>query len=318
MTADQRLKLRVSAVRCEARDVLLIELRDPAGAQLPPFTAGAHLEITLAPQLVRHYSLCSDPAERDRYWLGIGLARDSRGGSKRIHDTVRVGSSLTVGLPRNNFPLDGSNDLAVFIAGGIGITPVMAMIRACAASGRPWRLYYCTRNRQRTAFYEDLRALPPERIHFHFDDEQPALFDAAARLAEVPAAGHIYCCGPAPLMNAVQAATAGRDPERVHFEWFTAAEVDNSADQPFEILLRNRGKRLNVPAGRSILEVLEDAGEGVPYSCREGLCATCRTPVLAGIPDHRDSVLSAAERAANDQVLICVSRAKTAVLELDL
>jgi len=318
MAADQRLKLRVSALRAEARDVLLIELRDPQGAPLPAFTAGAHLEITLDPGLVRHYSLCNDPVERDRYQLGIGLARDSRGGSKHIHDTVRVGSSLTVSAPRNNFPLDASNDLAVFVAGGIGITPVMAMIRACLASGRPWRLHYCSRNRQRTAFYEDLRALPPDRVHFHFDDEQPALFDAAARLADVPAASHVYCCGPAPLMHAVQAATANRDPARVHFEWFSAGAADTSADQPFEILLRSSGKRLQVPAGRSILEVLEDAGEGVPFSCREGLCATCRTPVLAGVPEHRDSLLSPAERAANDQMLICVSRAKTALLELDL
>ena len=318
MATDQRLKLRVSAVRAEARDVLLIELRDPQGARLPAFTAGAHLEITLDQGLIRHYSLCNDPAERDRYLLGIGLARDSRGGSKLIHDTVRVGSALTVSVPRNNFPLDASNDLAVLIAGGIGITPVLAMIRACEASGRPWQLYYCTRNRQRAAFYEDLRALSPDRLHFHFDDEQPALFDAAARLADVPAASHVYCCGPAPLMTAVQAATANRDPATVHFEWFTASAAQPSADQPFEILLRSSGKRLRVPAGRSILDVLEDNGEGVPYSCREGLCATCRTPVLAGVPEHRDKLLSPAERAANDQMLICVSRAKTALLELDL
>lgn len=318
MVADQRLNLRVSAVRCEARDVMLIELRDPGGAALPSFTAGAHLEITLDKNLVRHYSLCNDPAERDRYWLGVGLARDSRGGSRRVHDTVRVGATLTVSAPRNNFPLDDSNDPAVFVAGGIGITPIMAMIRACEARGRPWQLHYCTRNRQRTAFYEDLRGLDPKAVRFHFDDEQPALFDAAAALAGVPATSHVYCCGPAPLMHAVQAATAGRDPDRVHFEWFTAVAVDTAADSAFTVLLRSSGKRLEVPAGRSILDVLEDAGEGVPYSCREGLCATCKTPVLAGIPDHRDSVLSPAERAANDQMLICVSRAKSELLELDL
>lgn len=184
MTAEPRLNLQVSAIRCEARDVLLIELRDAQGVALPPFTAGAHLEITLDNKLIRHYSLCNDPAERDRYWLGIGLARDSRGGSKRIHETLRVGTALAVSAPRNNFPLDASNDLAVLVAGGIGITPIMAMIRACIAAGRPWRLHYCTRNRQRTAFYEDLRGLDPACVHFHFDDEQPALFDAAATLAK--------------------------------------------------------------------------------------------------------------------------------------
>lgn len=319
MTAADRLALKVSGVHCEARDVMVLELRRPDGGALPPFTPGAHLEMYLPNGLIRHYSLCNDPAEHDRYCLGVGLARDSRGGSSFVHQQVRVGATLSVSPPRNNFPLELAAEEYVFIAGGIGITPIMAMIRACVATNRRWRLFYCTRNRQRTAFYEDLRALAPDRVHFHFDDEQEGrLFDAAAALQGVADTAHLYTCGPAPLMKAVEAAAAQRPPDRVHFEWFTAAAVDASADKPFTVVLRNSGTRYEVPAGRSILEVLEDHDAGVPYSCREGLCATCRTTVLAGECDHRDSVLSATERASNKEMMICVSRAKSEVLELDL
>ncbi|MGQ0698998.1 MAG: PDR/VanB family oxidoreductase [Panacagrimonas sp.] len=319
MAASDRLALKVSNVHCEARDVMVLELRNPDGGSLPAFTPGAHLEVYLGNGLIRHYSLCNDPAERDRYCIGVGLARDSRGGSRFVHQTVRVGATLNVSTPRNNFPLELAAEEYVFIAGGIGITPIMAMIRACESTNRKWRLYYCTRNRQRTAFYEDLRALAPDKCHFHFDDEQGGqLFDAAATLDGTADTAHLYTCGPAPLMKAVESATAHRPQDRVHFEWFTAAAVDTATDKPFTIVLRNSGTRYEVPAGRSILEVLEDNDAGVPYSCREGLCATCRTTVLAGEPDHRDSVLSAAEKASNKEMMICVSRAKSDVLELEL
>lgn len=319
MAGADRMTLEVSGARCEARDVLWLELRDPQGRELPAFTAGAHLEVHLANGLVRHYSLCNDPAERDRYCLGVGLSRDSRGGSKYIHEQLRVGATLSVTAPRNNFPLELAASESVFIAGGIGITPIMAMIRACAAARRPWRLVYCARNRQRCAFYEELCALAPDRCRFHFDDEQDGrVLDAAAVLGGIPAEAHLYTCGPAPLMKAVEAAAADRAPDRVHFEWFTAAAADTSADLPFTVVLRNSGTRYEVPPGRSILEVLEDHDAGVPYSCREGLCATCRTTVLAGEVDHRDKVLSAAERATNKEMMICVSRARSAVLELEL
>ncbi|MCC2657997.1 MAG: pobB 2 [Panacagrimonas sp.] len=319
MAGADRITLNVSGARCEARDVLWLELRDPQGRQLPAFTAGAHLEIHLANGLVRHYSLCNDPVERDRYCLGVGLARDGRGGSKYVHEQLRVGASLSVSAPRNNFPLELAAQESVFIAGGIGITPIMAMIRACIAANRRWRLFYCARNRQRCAFYEDLVALAPDRCHFHFDDEHDGRwFDAAAVLQGISHDAHLYTCGPAPLMKAVEAAAADRPPDRVHFEWFTAAEVDTATDQPFTVILRNSGTQYEVPPGRSILEVLEDHDAGVPYSCREGLCATCRTTVLAGEVDHRDKVLSAVEKATNKEMMICVSRAKTAVLELEL
>ena len=324
MTVPDRLALRVSSVHCEARDVMVLELRDPNGGALPAFTPGAHLEVYLGNGLIRHYSLCNGASERDRYCIGVGLARDTRGGSAYVHQSVRVGMTLNVSAPRNNFPLELAAERYVFIAGGIGITPIMSMIRSCIATHKPWQLYYCARNRQRTAFYEDLRALAPSAagassVHFHFDDEQDGkFFDAASVLSTVADTAHVYTCGPGPLMKAVEAAGAARPQDRMHFEWFTAAAVDASADQTFTIVLRNSGTSYEVPPGRSILDVLEDNDAGVPYSCREGLCATCRTTVLAGEVDHRDSVLSAAEKASNKEMMICVSRAKSKVLELEL
>ncbi len=314
---SEKFSLNVTDVRCEARDVMLLELRNTTGQELPPFTAGAHLEVYLPGNLIRHYSICNDPTERDRYCIGVGLAKDSRGGSRLIHQSIRVGVTLQTSTPRNNFPFEEKADDFVFIAGGIGVTPIMAMIRTCVRLGKKWQLFYCARNRQRMAFYEELKALAPERCHMHFDDEQQGFFDPLQTLSSISPTTHVYCCGPDPLMKSVDAAATGHDPAHVHFEWFTATEIDTSADQPFTVILRS-GKSFEVPAGRSILEELEACGEGVPYSCREGLCSTCKTGLLDGIPEHRDHVLSAAEREANKHIIICVSRAKSSTLHLDL
>lgn len=319
MYATDRLHLTVSEVACEARDVMTIELRAADGRDLPAFAAGAHLEVFLPNGLVRHYSLCNDSRERDRYRIGVGLARNSRGGSRFIHQHVRVGTTLAVTAPRNNFPLDPGEDRCLFIAGGIGITPILAMIRACAVRGRDWRLAYCCRNRQRAAFYEELADMGGGRCRFHFDDEQAGqLFDVRAALADLPRRAHVYCCGPVALMEAVRAATAGLPGDQVHFEWFAAPAAEAPPGKSFQVILRSTGARFDVPPGKTILEVLEEHGAGIPAACREGLCATCRTGVLEGIPEHRDLVLSQAERDANDQMMICVSRSKTDVLVLDL
>lgn len=312
------LQLQVHALHCEARDVRVVELRDPRGAPLPAFTAGAHLELQLPNGLVRHYSLCNDPAERHRYCIGVGLACNSRGGSRYLHQQLHLGTRLQSSAPRNHFELAPDAGETVFIAGGIGITPIMAMIHHSRAQGRRWRLFYCARSRQRCAFYEDLRALAPEHCTFHFDDEAGGCFDPAAALAGVPMHAHVHTCGPAPLMDAVAAAARGRAPETLHFEWFSAARATQADNPPFTVVLRQSGRRLEVPPDRSILDVLEAHDLCVPYSCREGLCATCRTTVLAGEVDHRDRVLGAAERASHREMLICVSRARSAVLELDL
>jgi len=319
VTGHASMNLRVHAVRCEARDVMTIELRDPDRAALPPFTAGSHLELHLGNGLIRHYSLFNDPRETDRYCIGVGLAGDSRGGSKLIHETVRVGQILKLGAPRNNFPLVAEAGDVVFIAGGIGITPILSMIRVCIAEARPWTLHYCARNRARAAFYETLAEMGSASVRFHFDDEQQGRrFDARAALQAAPKQAHIYTCGPAPLMDAVAAAGTERPAGHLHFEWFAAAGRDDGADPAFTIRLAQSGREFTVPPGSSILDVLESAGFGLPYSCREGLCGTCRIGVIVGDCDHRDSVLSVAEKAANRSILPCVSRARSPMLELDI
>lgn len=322
------LTLRVHAVRAEARDVLSIELRSTDGAALPPFTPGAHLEITLPagtdgrPALVRHYSLCNSAAETHRYVVAVGLAPASRGGSLAVHEQLRVGQVLQMRPPRNHFALAEGAAHYRFIAGGIGITPIVSMLRWCEAHGQPWSLLYCTRSRVRTAFYEELRAYGM-RVRFHFDDEAEGRHVDLAQILSPAADGeHIYCCGPAPLMRAVQAASAERPPGTVHFEWFSAGEAAPTApagtERGFDIVLAQRGQRLHVPSHQSILDTLEQHGIGVPFACREGLCRTCETGLCSGEADHRDMVLSEAERAAQNTILLCVSRAKGAVLELDL
>lgn len=315
---DQRLSLRVSNIAAEAKDALVVELRDPGGAALPPFTPGAHIELHLSNGLIRHYSLCNDWRERDRYVVGIGLAAGSRGGSLHIHRTLRPGDTVAVTAPRNNFPLAEAAPRHDFLAGGIGITPILSMARWCAANQRDWHLWYLVRNRQRAAFLEELGDFAGN-VTLHADDEAGALFDVTGTVAGLQADSHIYCCGPAALMTAVEAAAQARPPEQMHFEWFTPKQptaADNS--ESFTVVLARSGRRFLVPTGKSILEVLEANQLNISFSCREGLCATCETPVLAGKPDHRDSVLTAAEKAANNTMMICVSRALSDELTLDL
>lgn len=319
MIANERLKLVVSETRCEARDVLWVELRAANGGSLPAFTPGSHLELRLPAGLLRHYSLCNDPGERDRYCLAVGLAANSRGGSRHIHRELRAGSTLDCSLPRNNFPLDPDAPRVVFVAGGIGITPILSMIHSCEARARPWQLHYAARSRQRTAFYEWLSSHHRSKCHFHFDDEAGGWFDASAALGDIAPDAAIYCCGPAPLMSSVQALTAQRAPGRAHFEWFSAeAAPPPDTHRSFTIVLASSGRRLEVPPHQTILDVLEAHGEGVPFSCREGLCGTCKTGVIAGLPDHRDHVLSPEEQASNRVIAVCVSRATSDVLELEL
>lgn len=318
MSAGQ-LDVVITAIRAEARDVLSLELVDPQGRELPAFEPGAHLEIQLPNGLIRHYSLCNDYRERNRYQIGIGLALESRGGSRFLHGGLKLGERLRIGAPRNNFPLVADGEHYSFIAGGIGITPVLAMIRWCVATGKPWTLHYLARSRLRAAFHEELMELGKERVTGHFLDEQDGLpLDIEATVGAMPANSHIYCCGPAPLMERVQAAASDRPPSQVHFEWFSGKAQDNTDNQSFKVILRSTGEELQVPPERSILEVLEEHGHCVPFSCREGLCSSCETAVLSGIPEHRDFVLSDAAKAEGKSMLICVSRAKSEVLELDI
>jgi ferredoxin-NADP reductase len=319
VSAQESLTVQVTDVRAEARDVMTLELRAGGGGELPPFEPGAHLDLHLPNGLVRQYSLTNDWRERDRYVIGVGRAADSRGGSEFVHTSIRAGMQLNISAPRNNFALDPQAGSYLFIAGGIGITPIMAMIRWCVANRKEWRLIYAARSRQRTAFYEELCALGGDRIHFHFDDERGQVLDASQAISEWSEGQRIYCCGPDPLMNAVKSLTEHLPSGAVRFEWFTAPVADQDLpSDSFEVELARSNTKLVVPAGKSILEVLEENGFDIPFSCREGLCGTCVTNVCSGEPDHRDYVLSDEERESGKLMTVCCSRSKSPVLVLDL
>jgi vanillate O-demethylase ferredoxin subunit len=315
------LLLQVARCEAEAKDVVRLELADPAGAELPPFEPGAHLAVHLPGGIVRHYSLCGDSRERHRYVLGVGRAAGSRGGSEYVHAQLRQGMELRCSVPANNFRLVTEAAGYLFIAGGIGITPLLSMARWCEAQGKPWRLVYAARSRQRLAFYEELRAWG-DRVVVHCDDEAGGPLQAAPLLADLAPGTEVYCCGPAPLMSAVQQAGAHLPADALHFEFFSApppaAEPPAASADGFLVELKRSGESLHVPPGRSILEVLEEHGHEVPFSCREGLCGTCETAVCEGEPEHLDYVYPPSQRPELRTMLVCVSRSKSPRLVLDL
>jgi tetrachlorobenzoquinone reductase len=319
MTHDATFTVQVSDVRAEALDVMSLELRAVGGGQLPPFEPGAHLDVHLPNGLVRQYSLTNDCRERDRYMIGVARVADSRGGSSFVHSSIRAGAQVTVGGPINNFALDPRAERFLFIAGGIGVTPIMSMIRWCVANAKPWRLIYAARSRQRAAFYDQLYALAESNAQFHFDDERGQVLDVAEALAGWNEGEWIYCCGPAPLMDSVKALTEHLPPGTVRFEWFsTPDDREPQESNAFKVRLERTGVEFDVPEHKSILEVLEENGIEHPFSCREGLCGTCVTDVSSGEPDHRDYVLTDEERASGKLMTICCSRSKSRLLVLDL
>ncbi len=312
-----RMSLRVHRIEWAAEGILAVELRDPAGGELPAFTAGAHVDLILPNGLTRSYSLANDPAERHRYVLGIGLDPASRGGSRFVHRDLRVGQKVDVEGPRNHFPLEEAAPVTVLIAGGIGITPMAAMAQRLKTIGRPFAFHYAVRDPSRAAFLDLVQPLTPD-FHLHVDAVAGAPLDIKAIVAAAPESAHFYCCGPLPMLAAFEAATAGLPVEQVHLEYFQAKPQAAAVEAPFEVELAKSGTVLLVPPGRSIADVLEGAGIRTATSCCEGICGSCETRLVSGEPDHRDSVLTAAEKAANKTLMICVSRAKGARLVLDL
>lgn len=312
------LKLRVASRSLAAENVLLLDLHaDQDGKSLPAFEPGAHIELQLPNGLRRHYSLCNTPNGAGHYQIAVGLADASRGGSSYIHQNIATGDVVVASAPRNNFPLAENGARYQFIAGGIGITPILPMIRWCEANHRDWRLIYLLRSRARAAFLPELQRYA-DKVHVHFDDEAGGAFDVRTALSSVVSDTHIYCCGPAPLMEAVESATAGRDPALVHFEWFSPRDLTGLNSAGFTVILARSGRRIAIPADKTILETLEAHGLNIPFSCREGLCATCETAVLDGTPDHRDQILTPDERDSGKVMMICVSRALSDTITLDL
>jgi len=308
---------RIAAIRRAAADIVTLDLVAVDGAELPAFTAGAHIDLHLPGGMVRHYSLANDPAERHRYRIAVKREPDGRGGSRHVHERLAEGDRLTLGGPRNHFAVPAGNGLLLLVAGGVGIAPIRSMIHAAEREGRPWRLHYAARSRGHAAFLEDLAAHGPERVRFWFDAEGEPL-DLARALAGAGPDCTLLCCGPTGLMEAVRAVTAGWPEERVRFEWFAPPVVAPTGGGAFEVELRRSGRTVPVPAGRSILDALLDAGFDAPFSCNEGVCGCCETTVIEGAIDHRDVLLSTAERNAGRTMMICVSRALGHRLVLDL
>ncbi|WP_217548385.1 PDR/VanB family oxidoreductase [Streptomyces sp. GbtcB6] len=312
-------RLLVRQARWIAEEVVELRLARRDGLPLPPWEPGAHVELTLPSGLRRTYSLCGDPQERTAWTVAVHRAPDSRGGSRELHETALVGRELTVDGPVNRFPLLPAPGY-LLLAGGIGVTPLLPMARALAAGGLPWRLVLGARDGSRLVYAEELTALGGDRVRL-VPQDQAGLPDLAAELAAAPPGHAVYACGPAAMLDAVSELCRTAVPARpLHIERFgppVRAEEDTERGR-FEVVLRRSGLRLAVPADRSVLEVVRDRVPDVPYSCEEGYCGSCETPVLAGTPDHRDSVIGPQERAAATTMMICVSRAASTILELDL
>jgi ferredoxin-NADP reductase len=318
---EARLDLLVHRMTWEAEGVVSVELVHPDGKPLPGWTPGAHVDVHLG-GLIRQYSLCGDPADTGRYRIAVLKEPSSRGGSAHVHATLRPGQTVTVKGPRNHFALEEA-ERYLFLAGGIGVTPILAQAREATALGRPWKLWHGGRRRDSMAFGDELAALAARSgntVVRHPQDEHGHL-DLAAILAEAEDGALVYCCGPEPLLAALEAACEERGlRERLRVERFAAvkAPAPEGGEQAFEVECARSGATVTVGPEESIVDALENAGVTVETSCRDGICGTCETRVLDGTPDHRDMLLSSDEQAAGASMMICVSRCASARLVLDL
>ncbi|WP_207458158.1 PDR/VanB family oxidoreductase [Azospirillum sp. SYSU D00513] len=315
------MRLLVRQVRIEAEDIRSFELADPEGAELAPFTPGAHIDVRAPDGPMRQYSLCNGPEERDLYRIAVKREPWSRGGSRAMHG-LQPGQFVEVSAPRDAFPLDHGAPHCLLLAAGIGITPLLSMARHLAASGRSFALHHFTRSPRHAAFLREIERGPlGPRSAFHHGLEGEELHGTLGRLlAERPAGALLYLCGPAGFMaQAAEAAAPAWPAESIRREHFAApAPVSGDAEGGFSVELARTGRTVAVPPDRSIVAALAEQGVRIDTSCEQGVCGTCLTRVLAGEPDHRDLFLSEEERRACDQILPCVSRARGGRLVLDL
>jgi ferredoxin-NADP reductase len=315
------IKAAITSVTREAEDISLLELRRPDGSALPPFSAGSHIDLRIANGLVRSYSLVNCPSETHRYLIAVKKEPDSRGGSRFIHEQLHAGDTTELGEPRNNFELCENASRSILIAGGIGITPFASMVHRLERLGRPWELHYAARSRCSAGFVPQLASYGP-KVKFYFPNEfsgEPGArrMDIGSVVAEVPRQAHVYCCGPKNMLATFKEAAAALPSGQAHVEFFSNAEGFDK-DGAFEVRLARSGQTISIHSGETILDALLKRGIDAPYSCLEGVCSSCETRVLCGIPDHRDLILSKGEREANDRMLICCSRSKSTMLVLDI
>lgn len=316
------ISVRVARKQQEAADICTCELVALDGGPLPAFSAGSHVDVHLPGGLTRQYSLCNDPAESHRYLIGVLRDPASRGGSAAMHDLVTEGQLLQISAPANHFPLAHDASRHLLLAGGIGVTPILCMAERLANTGADFEMHYCTRSPERTAFHQRITGADfAAQVHFHFDDGAPEQKLDLAALLSAPAGGvHLYVCGPKGFMDAVlnTAREKGWAEAQLHCEFFAGTVSKSDSDASFEVQIASSGKIVVVPRDKTVVQALADAGIDVQMSCEQGVCGTCLTRVIEGIPDHKDMYLTPEEQAANDQFTPCCSRAKTPRLVLDL
>jgi len=324
MTPETTLAVRVAQKTVEATGIISLELVASGGESLPPFAAGSHVDVLVPgsnPPITRQYSLCNDPHETHRYQIAVLLDPASRGGSVAMHQLV-PGDIVQISTPKNHFELAHEAREHLLLAGGIGITPILCMAERLATIGAAFSMHYCARARERTAFYDRIAAAPyAPSVQFHFDDGPPEQqLDIATLLADPASGRHLYVCGPKGFMDAVlgSARKEGWPEAQLHFEFFGAAVAPSADDVAFEVQLASSGLVITIASDQTVTQALAAAGVAIPTSCEQGVCGTCLTRVISGIPDHKDLYLMAEEQTANDQFLPCCSRSKTPRLVLDL
>ncbi|AOE85090.1 PDR/VanB family oxidoreductase [Pseudomonas sp. TCU-HL1] len=313
------LQVQITAMRLEADGVLSLELQAPDCGPLPEWTPGAHIDLLLPSGRVRQYSLCGDPEDRQRLSIGVLLEAKGRGGSREVHDSLRVGQRVAIRGPRNAFPLT-TGQRYLFVAGGIGITPILAMAREAQRAGADWQLVYGGRSRASMAFIDELLALGGDRVAIQPADET-GLLDLEEIAARAADGRHVYSCGPAPLLDALtERFKVDGLSDRLHLERFApAAPAPGSGNgQGLTVILARSGREVAVADDQSIMQALREAGCNVSSSCEQGVCGMCETRVLAGEVEHRDMLLTDAERERHNVMMVCVSRARTPTLTLDL
>jgi len=322
MNTHGQIEVRVERKAQEAMEIVTFELVGLGGQSLPPFSAGAHIDVHVPGGITRQYSLCNDPTETHRYLIGVLRDPQSRGGSRALHDQVQVGDVLSISSPKNHFTLVHDAPNSLLLAGGIGITPLLCMAERLSMTGARFNLHYFSRSPERTAFRTRIASSGfADSVHFYYDtetSEQP--FDLATILKTQPPDTHLYVCGPRGFMDTVlfNARSMGWPTSHLHYEFFSGEVTPSGQDGGFEVKVASSGRVVKVGKGETVVAALAAAGVEILTSCEQGVCGTCLTRVLAGKPDHKDSYLTPEERVAEDQFLPCCSRSKSPLLVLDI
>jgi vanillate O-demethylase ferredoxin subunit len=317
----QMLSVRVTRKAIEADGIVSFELYPLNGEPLPTFSAGSHIDVHVRPGVTRQYSLCNQPGETQRYLIGVLRDPNSRGGSAAMHDDVHEGDVLQISEPRNHFPLALARRTLLF-AGGIGVTPLLCMAEQLANVGAEFEMHYCSRSRAKTAFHRRIgESSFAERVQFHFDDGHAGQkLDTDQALGDPEPDVRLYICGPTGFITwlvDIAKARGWRD-SQIHVEFFTAPAADSSGDRSFDVRIASTGQIVSVPFDQPVTVALSHHGIDIPVSCEQGVCGTCVTRVLEGEPEHRDLFFTEEERKRNDQFTPCCSRARSALLVLDL